>query len=143
MAYNGYLLKLSNGSGKSYTFPHEFIKAESYSAYDNMQDVDPYTDANGYLHRNPVELKAFKCEFETVPMLTNKQLKSIMNGIESVLVEPNGRQLYINAYLPTKDAYIEQYGYLADCTPQIYAVWDDVIRYNSIRFAFTGGVFRG
>lgn len=37
----------------------------------NMQDVDDYTDANGYLHRNAVELKV---EFETRAMLTNQNL---------------------------------------------------------------------
>ena len=39
-----------------------------------MQDVDDYTDANGYLHRNAVELKALKVEFETRAMLTNQNL---------------------------------------------------------------------
>lgn len=139
MAYNGYLVKLSNHAGQEYTFPNEYIKAESYSAYVNMQDVDPYTDANGYLHRNPVDLKAFKCEFETVPMLTNKQFKSIMDGIKSTYTDEKGRQLWITAYVPETDSYVEQFGYLPDFTPQMYAIWDNVIRYNSVRLAFIGG----
>ena len=49
MAYSGFLLKIGN-----YTFPQKYIKAESYSAYVNMQDLDPWTDANGYLHREAV-----------------------------------------------------------------------------------------
>lgn len=60
MAYSGWLLKIGN-----YTVPMSFMKAESYSPYVNMQDLDDYTDANGYLHRNAVELKALKVEFET------------------------------------------------------------------------------
>lgn len=142
MAYSGYLLRLSNGT-QTYTFPHEYIKAESYSAYVNMQDVDPYTDANGYLHRTPVELKAFKCEFETVPMLTNTQLREIISGIEGVYTVATGRQMYITAYVPEMDGYVTQYGYLADFTPQIYGIFDDVIHYNPIRLAFIGGVYSG
>ena len=52
MAYSGWLLKIGN-----YIVPMSFMKAESYSPYVNMQDLDDYTDANGYLHRNAVELK--------------------------------------------------------------------------------------
>lgn len=143
MAYSGFLLRLSDGGSKSYTFPHKYIKAESYSAYVNMQDVDPYTDANGYLHREPVELKAFKCEFETVSMLKQSQLDEIMNGIRNVFTQERGRQLYITAFVPETGGYVTQYGYLADFTPQMYAVWDDEIYYNPIRFAFIGGVYNG
>lgn len=55
MAYSGWLLKIGN-----YTVPMSFMKPETYSPYVNMQDLDDYTDANGYLHRNAVELKAVK-----------------------------------------------------------------------------------
>lgn len=138
MAYNGYLLRLTGPA--SYVFPHKYIKAESYSAYVNMQDVDDYTDANGYLHREPVDLKAFKCEFETVPMLTNKELTEIMNGIESTYTLARGRQMSIEAYVPETDSYVTQNGYLADFTPQIYGIFNGVIYYNPIRLAFIGGV---
>ena len=49
--YQGYLLKIGN-----YIVPDKYIRADSYSPYVNMQDVGAYTDANGYLHRNAVEL---------------------------------------------------------------------------------------
>lgn len=42
---------------------------------------DDYTDANGYLHRNAVELKALKVEFETPAMLTNKTFNEVLNNI--------------------------------------------------------------
>ena len=45
MAYAGYLLKIG-----SYIIPKKFFKPQSYSPYVNMQDVEDYTDANGYLH---------------------------------------------------------------------------------------------
>ncbi len=78
MAYSGWLLKIGN-----YIVPMSFMKAETYSPYVNMQDLDDYTDANGYLHRNAVELKALKVEFETTAMLTNKTFNEVLNNIRS------------------------------------------------------------
>lgn len=139
MAYDGYLLKFY-GKSKSYIFPHEFIKADTYVPYLNMQDVDPWTDANGYLHRNAVELKAFKIEFETIPMLTDKQLTSIMRGFNSIYHSQKERSFEAEAYIPETDTYIVQKAYLADFQPQIYGIFDDVIKYNPIRFAIIGGL---
>ena len=42
----------------------DLMKADSYSPYVNMQDVDPWTDENGELHRNPLDLKVAKIELE-------------------------------------------------------------------------------
>jgi hypothetical protein len=46
-----------------------------------MQDLDAWTDENGYVHREPVDLKAFKVEFETKNMLTDKVFSEIMKNI--------------------------------------------------------------
>ena len=51
-AYQGWLLKI----GDYVIDQSRFIAAESYQPAVNMQDVDPWTDANGYVHRNAVEL---------------------------------------------------------------------------------------
>lgn len=138
MAYQGYLIKIGG-----YIFPHKYIKADSYSAYVNMQDVEPWTDGNGYLHRNPVDLKAFKVEFETPAMLTNKEFTQIMANISSNYTSSSGRIASITAYIPEYDDYVTQLAYLADFTPQIYGIWDGVIKYNPIRFAFIGGLADG
>lgn len=68
MGYGGYLVKFGN-----YTIPNDLIKQDTFSSYVNMQDKDPWTDENGYEHRDAVELKALKVEFETKAMLTEKQ----------------------------------------------------------------------
>lgn len=136
MAYNGWLLKIGD-----YIIPADkFIKAESYQAYVNMQDVDPWTDANGYLHRNAVELKALKAEFETPAMLTNAELTELMSNIDENISDKIGNGCYITAYIPRYDKYYTQYGYMADIQPQIFGVFDEVIKYNSIKFSFIGGV---
>lgn len=135
MAYNGYLLKLGN-----YIVPHSIIRADTYSAYINMQDLEPWTDADGYVHRNAIELKAQKVEFETVPMMTNKTFKDFMSNIRANFISDIDKSLSITAYIPELDEYVTQKGYMVDITPKIYGIFDDVIKYDSIRFAFIGGV---
>ena len=136
MAYLGYLVKVGD-----YKIPaNKFIKAESYSAYVNMQDVEPWTDAEGYLHREPVELKALKVEFETPAMLTNIEFSEFMSNIRNNYKNSTARGCEITAYIPEYDDYVTQYGYLADFTPQMYSATPTEIRYNPVRFAFVGGV---
>ena len=136
MAYKGYLIKVGN-----YTIPTDkFIKANSYKPYANMQDLDPWTDANGYLHRNAVELKAIKIEFETTPMLTNITFEELMSNIRNNYTNSVARECMVTAYIPEYDDYVTQKCYLADFTPQIYSNYGGVIRYNPIRFAFIGGL---
>ena len=138
MAYSGWLLKVGN-----YTVPMKFMKPETYSAYVNMQDIDDYTDANGYEHRNAVNLKALKVEFETPAMMTNAVFSELMRNIRKQFVNSAERGLYITAYIPEYDDYVTQYGYMADFQPQMYGTYGGVIHYNSVRLAFIGGVYHG
>ena len=139
MAYSGFLIKIGD-----YTIPgNKFIKAESYSPYVNMQDIDDWTDANGFLHREAVELKALKVEFETPAMLTNTELSELMNNIKANFTNAKGRECMITAYIPEYDDYVTQLGYMADFQPQIYGTYGGVIHYNPIRLAFIGGVYNG
>ena len=139
MAYSGWLVKVGD-----YIIPADkFIKAESYSAYVNMQDLDPWTDANGYVHREAVELKAAKVEFETPAMLTNITFSELMQNIQSNYTVPKARQLILTAYIPEYDDYVTQTAYLADFQPQIYSTSGGIIRYNSVRLSFIGGVYDG
>ena len=77
MGYGGYLVKFGD-----YTIPNSLIKQDTFSSYVNMQDKDPWTDENGYEHRDAVELKALKVEFETKAMLTEKQFDDFWKNIE-------------------------------------------------------------
>ena len=133
--YSGFLLKIGN-----WEFPMDLIKADSYSPYVNMQDIDDWTDENGELHRNPIDLKALKVEFETKNMLTSTQFAEIMRNIRENYVSEKGRSCFITAYIPEYDDYVTQYGYLADFQPQIYTTGGGIVKYNPIRFAFIGGV---
>lgn len=137
MAYSGWLVKVGD-----YIIPaNKYIKADSYSTYVNMQDLDPWTDANGYVHRTAVDLKAMKIEFETPAMLTNKEFSELMGNIKKNYTVKKARQFLLTAYIPEYDDYITQTAYLADFTPQIYSNYGGIIRYNPIRLAFIGGVY--
>ena len=59
MGYNGYLVRVGE-----YTIPLGMIKANSYKITKNSQDLDSYRDANGVLHRNALDRKPDKIEFE-------------------------------------------------------------------------------
>lgn len=151
MAYEGWLVKIGRTpSADGYKIPLKYIRAESYSAYVNMQDVDPWTDADGWLHRNAVEMKALKVEFETPAMLDNRQLSELMRNIRMNYATEKARQMWVQAYIPEYDGYCEpQVGYLADFQPQMYYAdrelkeGEKVIRYNPIRLSFIGGVYPG
>lgn len=139
MAYDGYLLKFGN-----YIIPAgKYMKAESYMPYVNMQDLDPWTDADGYLHRNVVGLKALKVEFETPAMLTNKEFSDLMANIRKNYTKAEGRVGVITAYIPEYDDYVTQTGYLADFQPTVYGNYGGIVRYNPIRLAFIGGLYEG
>lgn len=154
MSYDGWLIKVSkvptDKEGEGYKIPIKYIKAESYSAYVNMQDVDTWPDANGYQHRDAVELKALKVEFETPAMMTNVTFSDLMKNIAAQYNVPKARQFYMQAYVPEYDDYSEwQMGYLADFQPQMYYADNElkkgkkIIQYNPIRLAFIGGVYNG
>ena len=135
MAYAGYLIKIGE-----YTIPTGIIKADSYYAYVNMQDYEPWTDATGHLHRDAVELKALKVEFETKAMLDDTQFASLMSNIKSNFISARARECEITAYIPEDDDYVTQRGYMADIKPQMYFADASKIQYDPIRFAFIGGV---
>lgn len=138
MAYSGWLIKWGD-----YKIPEKFIRADSYMPYVNMQDIDPWTDANGYVHRTAVELKAAKVEFETPAMLTNKTFGEFMKNIQKNYTVKKARQGILTAYIPEYDDYVTQTAYLSDFTPQIYSNAGGIIKYDPIRLAFIGGVYDG
>ncbi len=136
MAYAGYLIKIGD-----YTIPTSLIKADSYYAYVNMQDYEPWTDSNGELHRDVVDLKALKVEFETKAMLDNIQFSTLIGNIKAQFTKAKARECYITAYIPENDDYVTQLGYMADFKPQMYFADANKIQYDPCRLSFIGGVY--
>lgn len=136
MAFNGYLMKI--GDYKLET--DKFVKADSYKPYINMQDIDDWTDGYGKLHRNALELKSLKVEFDTPNMLTNTTFAEFMSNIRRNYVNVTAREVMVEAYIPELDDYVTQRCYMADIQPQIYSQDGNVLKYNSIHFSFVGGL---
>lgn len=133
MAFEGYLVKVGN-----YEIPTKYIRADSYSAYRNVQDLDSYRDANGELHRTALSHVPNKIEFETPAMLTNSDFADLIGNIQNNYTIVAERRANVTMYVPETDSYVTQDMYMPDITPRIYGVFNGVIKYNPIRLAFIG-----
>lgn len=133
--YNGWLIKIG-----SYIIPNSVIMADTYSTTLVMQDIDDWVDADGYLHRQAVELKALSVEFDTIPM-DNASYTSLISKIYGNFTDKNKRECMIEAYIPEQDSYVSQKGYMADTKPTIRSASDNRIMYDPVQFSFVGGVY--
>ena len=135
MAYSGFLIKVGD-----YIIPaNKYIKADSYSVYRNIQDLDSYRDANGFLHRNVLSHVANKVEFETPSMLTNVEFASLMKNIQRNYISSlEERKALVTLYIPEIDDYVTQEMYMSDVKPTIYGTYGGIVRYNAVRIAFIG-----
>lgn len=133
MAYAGYLIKVGN-----YTIPLSMIRADSYSAFMSITDLDSFVDANGYLHRNALEHVANKIEFETRAMLSHTEFASLMANIRSQFTVPRERKASVTCYVPEIDTYVTQDMYMPDIKPSMYLASATEIQYNPVRLAFIG-----
>jgi len=133
MAYAGYLIKVG-----SYTIPLSLIRAETYTVFKSVTDLDSYVDANGFLHRNALDHIANKVEFETVPLLTNTQFTSLMTSIYAQMSSTLERKASVTLYIPETDTYVTQDMYMPDIKPTIYYADATKIQYNQVRLAFIG-----
>lgn len=135
MAYSGFLIKVGD-----YIIPaNKYIKADSYSVYRNIQDLDSYRDANGVLHRNVLSHVANKVEFEIPAMLTNVEFASLMKNIQRNYISSlEERKALVTLYIPEIDDYVTQEMYMSDVKPTIYGTYGGIVRYNAVRIAFIG-----
>ena len=133
MAYAGYLIKVG-----TYTIPLSAIRADSYSAFLSITDLDSFVDANGVLHRNALEHTANKVEFETVPLMDNTEFASLMSNIRSQFTLSRERKASVTCYIPELDSYVTQDMYMPDIKPSMYLASDTEIKYNAVRLAFIG-----
>lgn len=132
MAYNGYLIKVGN-----YIIPTDkYIKADSYSALYSTSDLDSYRDANGVLHRQALEHKLLKIEFETPAMLNNAEMGTLLANIRSNYTNVVEKRCNVTAYVPELDNYVTADCYIPDINFKIYGNYGGVIHYNPVRFAF-------
>lgn len=134
MAYKGYLIKVGN-----YEIPmNRYIKADSYSAYRTVLDLDAERLADGHLNRNVLDYVPNKVEFETPAMLDNNQFADLMKNIRNNYTDVRERKANVTLYIPEIDDYVTQEMYMPDVKPTIYGSYGGKLHYNAIRIAFIG-----
>lgn len=133
MAYQGYLIKVGD-----YTIPLKYIRAETYKVTKFGQDLDSYTDANGYLHRNALEHWVPKAEFETIPLMTNVQVANLMGNIQRNYISQIEKDANVTLYVPEIDDYYTTHMYMPDIEYEMYLANDKIIQYEQFRMAFIG-----
>lgn len=100
MAFNGSLLKFSGDN-----FPLKYVFKESYKVTPNRrQDLDPYRDGNGSLHRNTLSHTATTIEFQTKPMW-NSEFEQMMSFIRNHYTNTQEKKLSITYYSPDINDY--------------------------------------
>ena len=100
MAFNGSLLKSGDDE-----FPLTHIYKESYKVTPNRrQDLDPYRDANGKLHRNTLSHTATTITFETKPMWNN-QFETVMSWLRSHYSNSSEKKIPLTYYSPDTNSY--------------------------------------
>lgn len=133
MAYNGYLVKIGN-----YTFPNKYIVMKTYKASYKVQDLDPFRDGNGVLHRNALQHVPPTCEFQVKYGLTNEEYDVIMNNIRSNYTIAQERKASVSVFMPELGGYVTADMYMPD--PEITIVREDgnKLMYDTITFKFIG-----
>ena len=138
MAFDGYLLKIGDDDNAYTITGAEYINEKSYKVTRNIQDLDSYRDANGFLHRNALEHVPLKIEINTRENLTNTQLAAFLGAIRNKYINENERKCRVTAFVPELNTYVTQEMYMPDPEITIKIIRNGVIKYDSVRLAWIG-----
>ena len=117
MAYSDYLVKVGN-----YKIPFDYIGLDAYTITpDQRQDLDPYRDADGVLHRNVVSNKPSKIEINT-PILKHSQVRTFLTNLTAQFTDAAARKCEVTYYDVMSDSYKTETMYVPDIKFQIYHV---------------------
>lgn len=124
MAFAGWLLKVD---GK--ILPSDYIKLSSYEITpEQEQDLDPYRDVTGLLHRNVLEHEPSKIELQ-LKMLHEKQM------IEADSILGDGKECTVEYWNPKRHGYASGTFYIPARTYSIYRIEKNDVVYNPQRVA--------
>ena len=132
MAYSNYLIKVGN-----YSFPNEYIMFKTYKASYKVQDLDPYRDGNGVLHRNALSHVPPTCSFQVRP-LTNTEYDTIMGSIRSNFTNARERKASVSVFIPELGDYVTSDMYMPDPEITILGQQGTALKYDAITFEFIG-----
>lgn len=95
--FNTYFISVMNGNTEI-PIPNKYISLGSYKSTPNQrQDLDSFRDSKGILHRNTLEHKVSKVEFNTPPLL-EEELEDLQSKLNSGIINANERKLTIKHY---------------------------------------------
>jgi hypothetical protein len=133
MAYNGYLLKAGNTE-----IPLSYIRYDTYTIQPRQrQDLDPYRDVNGVLHRNVVENMPSVIEFNT-PTMDSDKLQDFFDIIRENYDDSKERKIHLTYYDMESDSYRSGDFYMAQPNFKIRQIIDGKILYDEMTINFIG-----
>lgn len=130
----------STETGTFVEIPLKYIRAETYSITPAQRmEWSAERDINGYLHRQTVQNKPPKIEWET-PLMTNTDIVALNGIISAAYSNVEERKLWVQFYDPSSDTYKKHQCYMPDIEYVIRNVdaTHNVINYEQIRYAFIG-----
>lgn len=134
MAFNGYLIRLGGSNGT--ILPLKYMKTESYNAEPNQRmESEAKRAITGLLHRTTVEHTATKIEFET-PIMTNRDISALNNLLIANMSNVHRKDITIQYYDNETDSYKTADCYIPDVKYPILRIENNIIYYDSIRYAF-------
>ena len=128
----GWLLKCGGSE-----VPMKYIKLSSYKITPNQRlDIFAERDMVGELHRDTVDHKPVKIEFET-PFIYNDELEKLNSIFRRAYTDEKGRTLEIEYYDPEENNYKHARCYMPDAQYVLYNVdaTNRRIMYNPVRYA--------
>lgn len=131
--YEGYLIKIGD-----YTVPLELLAPKSYKAIPNIQDLDPFRNADGVLFRNALPHIPITMEFTTMENLTDTEINSMLSEIKRNYTNEQERRAIVTCYVPEWGEYVTQDMYLSQPEITIGEIDKGKIIFESIKLQWIG-----
>lgn len=136
MAYSGYLMKIGD-----YTITgRKYVQFSTFSVTRKVQDLSPYRDANGVLHRNAISNVPLEVSFDLMGGLNNTQMRTFLGGIQNNYINALERKVLATVYVPEIDDYVTQNMYMVEPELKIQRIDSktNTVYYEALSIKFIG-----
>ena len=136
MAYSGFLMQIGN-----YTITgSKYVQFSTFKVTRKVQDLSPYRDANGVLHRNALSNVPLEVSFDLMGGLNNTQMSAFLGGIQSNYINALERKVSATVYVPESDSYVTQYMYMVEPELTIQRIdgKTNTVYYEALTIKFIG-----
>ena len=140
MSYNGeWLMKAGNE-----IIPNKYIAAETYKVKPKQrQDLDPYRDLTGYLHRNVVPNMPTLITFSLPAIyesryVYDRTLQEFLGILRRNWINESEHKFRLTYYNMLDGNYTSEDVYMPDPEFNIYGIFNGQILYNPTQIQFIG-----